>query len=59
MSDACQPILRYGGSTWRPGVRAGTMIALTSVGPPFWPPVRAVMVMMEVIGVPELVMNAF
>ena len=39
VSDVCQPILRYGGITVRPGVPAGTMIAEISPGP-----VRAVTV---------------
>ena len=54
MSEACHPILRYGGWTSRPGVPAGTRMVLVSPGP-----VRAAMVMTEVIGVPELVMKAF
>ena len=54
MSEACQPILRYGGCTVSPGVPAGTTMALISPEP-----VRAVTVMIDVMGVPELVMNAF
>ena len=54
MSEACHPILRYGGWTSRPGVPAGTRMVLVSPGP-----VRAAMVMTEVIAVPELVMKAF
>ena len=54
MSDACQPILRYGGCTSNPGVPAGTTIVEISPGP-----VSAVTVTIDVIGVPELVMNAF
>ena len=53
MSEACQPSLRYGGSTTSPGVPAGTTIAEISPCP-----VRAVTVTSDVIGVPELVMKA-
>ena len=55
VSDACHPIFRYAGSTVNPGVPAGTMIAVISRAVP----VRAVTVTNAVIGVPELVMNAF
>ena len=54
VSDACQPILRYGGWTSNPGVPAGTTIVEISPGP-----VSAVTVTIDVIGVPELVMNDF
>ena len=54
MSEACHPILRYGGCTSNPAVPAGTTIVEISPGP-----VRAVMVTIDVIGVPELVMNDF
>ena len=54
MSDACQPIFRYGGCTSKPGVPDGTMIVLISPGP-----VRAVTVTKAVRSVPELVMKAF
>ena len=54
VSDACQPILRYGGCTSKPGVPAGTTIVEISPGP-----VSAVTVTIDVIGVPEFVMNDF
>ena len=54
VSEACQPILRYGGWTSKPGVPAGTTIVEISPGP-----VSAVTVTIDVIGVPELVMNDF
>ena len=54
VSEACQPILRYGGWTSNPAEPDGTMIAEISPGP-----VRAVTVTSAVIAVPELVMNAF
>ena len=54
MSDACQPIFRYGGWTSMPGVPDGTTMVEISPGP-----VSAVMVTIDVIGVPELVMKAF
>ena len=54
MSEACQPILRYGGWTSSPGVPDGTTTEEISPGP-----VSAVTVTIDVIGVPELVMNAF
>ena len=53
VSEACQPIFRYGGSTVSPGVPDGMTMALISPGP-----VVAVTVMIDVIGVPELVMKA-
>ena len=54
MSDACQPIFRYGGCTSNPVVPDGTRMVLISPGP-----VRAVTVTNTVISVPELVMKAF
>ena len=54
MSDACQPILRYGAITVKPGVPASTTMLEISLSP-----VRAVIVTHFVIGVPELVMNVF
>jgi len=54
----CQPSLRYGGSTTKPGVPAGTRTAETCGDPSGFSPVRAVTVTTEVISVPELVMNA-
>ena len=54
VSEACQPILRYGGCTSKPGVPAGTTIVEISPGP-----VSAVTVTSDVIGVPEFVMNDF
>ena len=52
VSLACQPSLRYAGSTISPGVPASTRNAEMPSG------VRAVTVITDVIGVPELVMNA-
>ena len=49
MSDACQPSLRYGGSTVRPDVPDGTRIALISSGP-----VLADTVMTDVMAVPGI-----
>ena len=54
MSEACQPILRYGGMTSKPAVPASTTMFEISFGP-----VRAVIVTHFVIGVPEFVMNVF
>ena len=54
MSEACQPILRYGGMTSKPGVPASTTMFEISLAP-----VRAVIVTHFVIGVPEFVMNVF
>ena len=57
----CQPSLSYGGSATKPGVPAGTTIALISGRSPLGPdvvPVRAVTVTSEVMSEPELVMNA-
>ena len=59
VSEECQPSLRYARSTVNPGVPAGTRIALISGEPSGRSPVRAVTVTTLVIGVPELVMNAF
>ena len=59
VSDACQPIFRYGGWTSNPGVPAGTTIVEISGVPPPAASVRAVIVTSDVMGVPELVMNAF
>ena len=54
MSEACQPTLRYGGANENPGVSTGTTIEVISSSP-----VNAVTVTIEVISVPELVMNCF
>src|SRR3954449_8197353 len=51
-----QPSLSYAGSAVKPGVSAGTMIALNSGGS-FVVLVRAVTVTSDVISDPELVMN--
>ena len=52
VSLACQPSLRYAGSTIRPGVPAGMTKAEIPSS------VRAVTVMIDVIEVPQFVMNA-
>ena len=53
VSLACQPSFRYAGSTTRPGVPASmTNDEMSS-------PIRAVTVMIDVIGVPQFVMKAF
>ena len=52
-------ILWYGGSTVKPGVPLGRMIALISAEPLGLVPVRAVTETTLVIGVPALVMKAF
>ncbi len=54
MSEACQPIFRYGAMTVKPGVPESTTMLEISLSP-----VRAVIVTHFVIGVPELVMNVF
>ena len=58
MSDAFQPIFRYGSPITYPGVPFGTMKFEISL----WPleePVTAVMFTQPVMSVPELVMNCF
>ena len=62
MSEACQPSLSYAGSTVKPGVPDGRMIAeisgfVSPVEAEASSPVRAVTVTHEVMSEPELVMN--